>query len=71
MIPSFSNDLIALSTDNGYLMMCNSDLTRIIHKYQANEREPCKHLAWYFLKYTIIIIPYLQCYNTSYKKKGC
>jgi hypothetical protein len=46
MIPSFANDSIAISTDNGYLIMCNSDLTRIIHKYQANEREPCKHLAW-------------------------
>lgn len=46
MIPSFTNDLIALSTDTGCLIMCNSDLNRIIHKYQSNEKQPVKHLAW-------------------------
>ena len=36
----------SLSTDTGYLIMCNSDVTRIIHKYQASQSEPCKQLAW-------------------------
>ena len=46
MVCSFANDLLALSTDTGYLIMCNSDVTRIIHKYQASQSEPCKQLAW-------------------------
>ena len=46
MVPSFNNELIAFGTDTGYLLMCNSDLTRILHRYQSERQEPVKQLAW-------------------------
>jgi hypothetical protein len=49
MVPSFNNDLIALATDSGHLIMCTSDLTRIIHKHypiQQQNSPQVKHLAW-------------------------
>lgn len=46
MAPSFSNDLIALSLDTGHIFVLNSDLTKIMHKYQPNESTPTKYLAW-------------------------
>jgi hypothetical protein len=46
IIPSFNNELIAFSTDTGYIIVFNADMTRIMHKYQSNEVTSTKYLAW-------------------------
>ncbi len=46
MVPSFNNELLALSTDTGYLIMCTSDLTRIIHRYKSENLRPVREVAW-------------------------
>ena len=56
MVPSFANDLVLFSTDTGFLIFCTTDLTRIVHRFQANEREPAKHVAWFIYTISIYIL---------------
>ncbi len=43
---SFTSSHIALATDNGYILIFNSDLTRLIHKFESNIKLPPEHLVW-------------------------
>ncbi len=43
---SFTSTHIALATDNGHVLVFNSDFTRLIHKFESDVKLPPEHLAW-------------------------